>query len=369
MSTIFRPFREINSHVRASNPERNVNQRVRHSQSATDKYLQALWAAETSTHDKPLPRPSSFEKYLFLTEVAGPKLTKVEIHDGADPAVYRRITNPTRPILNLPNEILHQIAVFAPTLEAYINLGKVSRRFNRVVSSPTTQKLFAAEWIGSHLNGVTVKAKLAEVIFTFLCESGTELLRFEHELGYKEAYTQLVNPGEATADLKFRDPIIALVSSSSHGWNIKQSRYRRAVWEEDRLRKVFNQTNRFRMKLGGSYTYTHTIRLKNDDKNPHDKNLHALSSEPDSSDWLLKYYQLRSRQPELGGSWGLEDVYCVSCLLERWPGETYFLEKVKERVEGGRDTERGFEVEVTDIRGFECFGNGFLTRQDQPRAK
>ncbi|RPA74500.1 hypothetical protein BJ508DRAFT_312801 [Ascobolus immersus RN42] len=140
-------------------------------------------------------------------------------------------------IINLPNEILDHIAVQAPTLEAYLALGRVNHIFNELVSSESkvTRERFVKEWISSQLNGRYEKVHILEFMFLFLKNVVVELVcSFKWgQRAQTEQYKKVVQVShEGLSDKS------CITTFKAGDWDISRLRYRNADMEFSRFQNM-----------------------------------------------------------------------------------------------------------------------------------
>ncbi|RPA74501.1 hypothetical protein BJ508DRAFT_332991 [Ascobolus immersus RN42] len=210
-------------------------------------------------------------------------------------------------ILELPNELLHQIAVNSPCLEAFCHLGATNHCFHAIVNSQIIRDQFVEEWAGSRLSGT--KGKIIAFIATIFHQTCIELLRFENDAAYPKKYARMVS----RAHLQNPYCIGRFYSTqlSVPGWDVTRKYKMRTGKEKRRLQAIFMKlTNWICFKMTGcdSTWAIGSIPAKIPGKTP--------------SSWLTKYYHLRLSRwgtPEFERCKIIDIMLLVEALLEHWP--------------------------------------------------
>ncbi|RPA73032.1 hypothetical protein BJ508DRAFT_314192 [Ascobolus immersus RN42] len=91
-------------------------------------------------------------------------------------------------LLDLPNELLHEIILHSHSPHDFRNLSTLNRRFHALVTHAL--KNFVQFWITSRLNRRTGRADVVEVIHFIVRDACMELVRLQSEEGYMDAYNQ-----------------------------------------------------------------------------------------------------------------------------------------------------------------------------------
>ncbi|RPA74502.1 hypothetical protein BJ508DRAFT_332992 [Ascobolus immersus RN42] len=227
-------------------------------------------------------------------------------------------TNCNGPILKLPNELLHHIAILSSTPEAFLNLKGVNRQFNAIISSKLARDQFINGWIGAHFDG-SEKGKMMKFAFDWLRKACDELLRFENEPKYTQEYGEenaRINASERSrqcfslvveGDLRFG------IDVPTEGWysNIIR-REPTAESQHKKLASIFHDpTNEL------SVTVTHNYY----GPDMHGEWTHGILNSGEALGLFGKYYKLRMSR--WGTQWfdslGFDDVMLADALAQRWP--------------------------------------------------
>ncbi|RPA74499.1 hypothetical protein BJ508DRAFT_312800 [Ascobolus immersus RN42] len=282
---------------------------------------------------------------------------------------------PCATILSLPNEILHDIVIrstgledfLSTSLEDFIALSLVNPRFQGIVFEALrlTQGQSAENWIALQLDRKSDKAHVVELLFNFLRDACTELIRLEQDPGYANEYEKLTEAGNSKTAFE------------AGAWEATRLQYQCSRQQENSLSALFKLktsrlglfVRRYQWKFKGGQV-GHSLLCFNTQRGP-----------IDIKAWPLRdYYRLRSRLWNMARlhreSYGLVDMLLISALLKGWNVREFIFTGSKPSNNGqglysyrkpdGTDMEvkhpDGVDLQVifTDCVGVHPFGNGML---------
>ncbi|RPA73031.1 hypothetical protein BJ508DRAFT_314191 [Ascobolus immersus RN42] len=193
-------------------------------------------------------------------------------------------------IMDLPNELLHDMILYSTTLRTFHSLSRVNRRFNLLTSNAA--KDLPGALFSNILNRGSGRANVVEFIFSFLRDACDQLIRFDRQPGYEQLYTQNLSNSAAL--------LPGSLTSYHYGdWSATMHRFTSRLLHGT----IFGpQSKRLTIIINGGY-----VRLQKAELDPQ---------------WLRTYYELRVRKwgapefEEVGP--GMEHAFLLGRLVEFW---------------------------------------------------